>query len=77
MIRLPNSYNSKRGCWSIPLSSEEVMELSHDDLVELSQTPRTGYIGLGSVPLTLKLPKKEILLLIQRRKGLLIYLPYH
>ena len=35
------------------------MELSHDDLVELSQTPRTGYIGLGSVPLTLKLPKKR------------------
>ena len=59
MIRLPNSYNSKRGCWSIPLSSEEVMTLSHDDLIELSQTPRSGYIELGNTPLTLKLPKKR------------------
>ena len=29
------------------------------NLIELSQTPRSGYIELGNTPLTLKLPKKR------------------
>tara|TARA_R100000152_G_C6774359_1_gene202086 strand:+ start:758 stop:1852 length:1095 start_codon:yes stop_codon:yes gene_type:complete len=68
MIRIPNSYNSKRGCWVTPLTSEEVMTLSEDDVFELAQEPRGGYIELGNKPLTLKLPKRRNPFKTQKKK---------
>ena len=40
MIRIPNSYNYRRGCWSTPLHSDEIMQLDEEDLIELAQVAR-------------------------------------
>ncbi len=47
MIRIPNSYNAKRGTWCIPLTSEDILTLSFDDLMERGMNPHSGYIALG------------------------------
>ena len=52
----------------IPLTSEEIMTLSYDDVFELAQEPRGGYIELGSKALTLRLPKKKNPFKTQRKK---------
>lgn len=57
MIRIPNSYNSKRGAWSIPISSKEMLELTHDGFMELAQEPRTGYIEIEGENVDIVLPK--------------------
>jgi len=59
MIRIPNSYNMKRGCWSIPLTSEEIIKSSHDELIELAQTPRSGFIQHGTVKFDLVVPERK------------------
>ena len=59
MIRIPNSYNSRRGCWSIPLMSKEVLELNQDGLMELAQEARVGYIEHGTVNVEIKLPDRK------------------
>ena len=68
MIRIPNSYNAKRGCWTIPLTSQELMELKHDELHELAQDFRSGYVIQGKKPLTLKLPEKRTNAFTKKRK---------
>ena len=57
MIRLPNSYNDKRGCWSIPLSHDEITTLTPQDLVELAQEARSGYIPFGEKGVQMKVKK--------------------
>ena len=57
MIRLPNSYNDKRGCWSIPLTHDEIMNINTEDLVELAQEPRSGYTPFGGEGVQLKVKK--------------------
>ena len=59
MIRIPNSYNSKRGCWSIPLTSEQILTMSHDDIVELAQTPAKGYIEQEGKPVKITVAQKK------------------
>lgn len=59
MIRIPNSYNARRGCWSIPLTSTELLTLSHDDLMELAQEARPGYIEHGSTSVSINLPTRR------------------
>jgi hypothetical protein len=59
MIRIPNSYNARRGCWSIPLMSKEILELNHDGLMELAQEPRPGYIEHGRKGAEIKLPERR------------------
>lgn len=59
MIRIPNSYNARRGCWSIPLHSDELLNLTHDDLMELAQEARPGYIEHGEESVTITLPKRN------------------
>lgn len=59
MIRLPNSYNAKRGCWSIPLNSEEVFNLTHDEIMELAQEPKSGYIEYGTVDVKIEIPQRK------------------
>jgi len=68
MIRIPNSYNLKRGCWSIPVSEEELTNLDYEELIELAQEPRSGYIEYGTKPLTLKLPEKKNITFRKKRK---------
>ncbi len=48
LIRVPNSYNVKRGLWSIPLTTEELTTLEWEDIQELAQTHRSGYFSYGS-----------------------------
>ncbi len=59
MIRIPNSYNYRRGCWSTPLTSEEIMGLNEDELYDLSQDCRGGYIAHGNSKMELKLPERS------------------
>ena len=59
MIRIPNSFNSKRGCWTIPLHSSEILESKHEDLWEISQEYRSGYIQHGNKQISIQPPKKK------------------
>jgi hypothetical protein len=47
MIRIPNSYNDKKGHWSIPLTSEEVFGHDIFEIMELATEPRGGYYEYG------------------------------
>lgn len=60
MIRIPNSYNFKRKCWSIPLNKEELMQLTHFDFLDEAQEPREGYIALGKNPIELEVSNKPL-----------------
>lgn len=51
MIRIPNSFNAKRDCWSVPLTSDEVLNITYDDLLNKAMEPHTGYHALGNTPL--------------------------
>jgi len=59
MIRIPNSYNAKRGCWVIPIESDELMSLDFETIYEMAQDYRRGYVVQGNKPLKLILPKKN------------------
>jgi hypothetical protein len=59
MIRIPNSYNAKRGCWVIPIGGEELMTLEYDDIYELAQDYRRGYVQQGTCEITLTLPTRN------------------
>ena len=60
MIRIPNSYNSKRGCWTIPLTSEEILECNYEEFIELANEPRSGFISHGDEKVKLKVKKKNL-----------------
>jgi hypothetical protein len=60
MIRIPNSYNSRRGCWTIPLTSEEILECDFEEFMELGSEARSGYIEHGEEKLKLKVKKKSM-----------------
>lgn len=51
MIRIPNSYNARRDCWGVPLTSELIESASYDDLMNLGMEAHSGYVQLGSEPL--------------------------
>ena len=58
MIRIPNSYNSKRGLWSIPLSSKDLEEgLDHIMLKALDA--HSGMISYGSKGLALDVTRTK------------------
>ncbi len=61
MIRIPNSYNAKREVWTIPLNSNDILNLSYDDLMDKGQTPHNGYIPLGNIPVKLKIIESRIM----------------
>ena len=50
MIRIPNSYNARRDCWGVPLTSKQILSASYDDLMELAMEPHSGYVPLGTTP---------------------------
>tara|TARA_R100000234_G_scaffold120124_1_gene105646 strand:+ start:2217 stop:3455 length:1239 start_codon:yes stop_codon:yes gene_type:complete len=47
MIRIPNSYNDKKGLWSIPLTSKEIMECEPEQIMEIALNPRRGVFSYG------------------------------
>ena len=61
MIRIPNSYNAKRGTWMIPLRSDELLKLDYNGLMELGQEPRRGVIQHGSTPITLDVSSTPVM----------------
>jgi hypothetical protein len=61
MIRIPNSYNARRDCWSIPLSSEDLMTLSYDDLQDKAMDAHEGYISMGGEPLEFKIVENQLM----------------
>jgi len=46
MIRIPNSYNSKRGSWSIPLTTND-LERGLDHIMVKALNPKNGVISYG------------------------------
>ena len=61
MIRIPNSYNARRECWSIPLSSEDILNGDFDYYMDKAQESHSGYIELGENKLELKIIKSRIM----------------
>jgi len=59
MIRIPNSYNAKRGAWSVPLTSHQLMTLSYDDLMNKGMESHRGYIPLGENKLLMKIVENK------------------
>ena len=61
MIRIPNSYNAKRGVWMIPLNTEQIMNYTYDDFMKKGQEPHTGFILHGNKPLELDVNERKIM----------------
>ena len=61
LIRIPNSYNAKRGYWSIPLTTEELRGSDIEHIRSMANKPRTGYTSYGSkgVHLDVKKPSER------------------
>ncbi len=55
LIRIPNSFNAKRGFWSIPVTTED-LEAGHQHIIFEAMEPKTGYQEYGSngVKLTIR-----------------------
>jgi hypothetical protein len=68
MIRIPNSFNMRRSCWSIPLQSDEIMNLDYYELLDVAQDAREGYISLGTTPLHLELPVRRAMQFTKRKR---------
>tara|TARA_R100000008_G_scaffold18473_1_gene9325 strand:+ start:14923 stop:16149 length:1227 start_codon:yes stop_codon:yes gene_type:complete len=58
MIRIPNSYNDKKGLWCIPLKTHELMGLGEEDIMELALRPRKGYFNYGEKGATLNVKEQ-------------------
>ena len=59
MIRIPNSYNAKRGTWMIPLTTTEILDLDFNGLLELGQRQRSGFICHGDEAVELNVTEKQ------------------
>ena len=57
LIRIPNSYNAKRGYWSIPLTTEELMDNDIWSIMELALEPRKGKFTYGTQGVILDVKK--------------------
>jgi hypothetical protein len=57
LIRIPNSYNAKRGYWSIPLTTEELMDNDIWSIMELALQPRKGKFTYGTQGVILDVKK--------------------
>lgn len=56
MIRIPNSYNAKRGLWSVPITSTD-LERGLDHITEKALEPKYGMVPYGSTGLKLEVKK--------------------
>ena len=61
MIRIPNSYNAKRGFWSIPLTTND-MERGIEHIMDKAMNAKNGVIsyGNGGLPLNVRKPSENI-----------------
>ena len=61
MIRIPNSYNAKRGFWSIPLTTND-MERGIEHILEKAADAKNGVISYGStgLPLNVRKPSERV-----------------
>ena len=59
LIRIPNSYNAKRGYWSIPLTTEELRGSDIDHILAMASVPRSGFIAYGEKGVCLDVKKPE------------------
>ena len=55
LIRVPNSYNVKRGLWSIPLQTHELMEWDWERIQQEATSHRSGCFAYGQQGLDLDL----------------------
>ena len=56
LIRIPNSYNAKRGYWSIPLTTED-LEGGYHHILQKAMEPSHGTISYGEKGVELKVRK--------------------
>tara|TARA_R100000995_G_scaffold70952_1_gene39578 strand:- start:435 stop:1544 length:1110 start_codon:yes stop_codon:yes gene_type:complete len=56
MIRIPNSYNAKRGYWSIPLNTND-MERGIEHIMEIAEQPKAGLMSYGESGIALDVKK--------------------
>lgn len=57
-IRIPNTYNFKRGVWGMPISSED-LKGGWRDMVKRAQTPHGGMIAYGGTGLVLDVKERD------------------
>lgn len=57
LIRIPNSYNAKRGYWSIPLTTEELRGSDIDHIMSMARRPRRGFKSYGNSGVILDVKK--------------------
>ena len=58
MIRIPNSFNDKKGLWSIPLTSNEILTGTPESIMELAINPRRGYFSYGELGVHLEVKEQ-------------------
>ena len=58
MIRIPNSYNAKRGLWSIPMNTADMEEGMHH-IMQKALDSAQGMISYGNSGLTLEVKKAK------------------
>jgi hypothetical protein len=58
LIRIPNSYNAKRGYWSVPLTTDD-LEQGVDHVMEKALDPCSGTITYGTKGVVLQVRKPE------------------
>ena len=56
MIRIPNSYNAKRGFWSVPLTSTD-LERGMEHIMDKASESKQGMVSYGSKGVTLNVKK--------------------
>ena len=57
LIRIPNSYNAKRGYWSIPLETHELMDKDIWEIMDMALQPRSGRFTDGDAGIKLDVKK--------------------
>lgn len=58
MIRIPNSYNARRGLWSIPLTTEEMHSLTAEEIQEKALDSHSGSHVYGADGVVLDVKKQ-------------------
>lgn len=63
LIRVPNSYSVKRQLWSIPLTTEEILNCTDEEVQALAKKHRSGYFQYGANGVELDLENRPTIAL--------------
>ena len=63
LIRVPNSYSVKRQLWSIPLTSEEILNCTDEEVQAAAKKHRSGYFQYGANGVELDLENRPTIAL--------------